>query len=88
MALPIVLEPVRSQAVAELGYLAEQNTLLVRFAGNRSVYAYFGVPPKHYAGLKSSNSIGRYLNDHILRRYPVARLTSGETGPAAETQAA
>jgi hypothetical protein len=79
MALPVVLEPVSSSAVAELGYLAEQRTLLVRFVGNESVYAYFGVSAQRYRALRSAASIGRYLNRHILRDYPVARLTGGHT---------
>lgn len=75
MALPTIMEPVQSRAVAELGYLAEQRTLLVRFVSNSSIYAYFGVSRQRYRALRSAASIGRYLNQHILRKYPVARLT-------------
>lgn len=78
MALPIVLQPVSSQMVSALGYLPEQQTLLIEFAGNKSVYAYFGVPYRHYEGLCKSPSIGRYMNQHILRRFPAARITEGQ----------
>ncbi len=86
MALPIVLQPVGSQMVAKLGYLPDQQTLIVEFAGNHSVYAYFGVPRKHYEALLRTGSIGRYMNQHILRKFPAARLTTGEKTSKAKPQ--
>lgn len=64
--------------VSALGYLPEQQTLIIEFAGNKSVYAYFGVPYRHYEGLCKTASIGRYMNRHILRRFPAARITEGQ----------
>lgn len=82
MALPITLKPVQSTMVSAVGYLREQQTLLLQFAGTKSVYAYFGVPESHYLAIRQSASVGRYINQHILRRYPAARLTEGEKAGA------
>ena len=83
MALPVLLEPVRSTMVNKLGYLSGQQTLFVEFH-NESVYAYFGVSPLHYGNLQRTNSVGRYLNKHILRKYPSARITAGASKQAKE----
>lgn len=83
MALPILLQPVNSTMVSALGYLPEQQTLFVEFATNKSVYAYFGVPRKLYDGLLRTPSIGRYMNRHVLRRFPAARLNAGQGAQAA-----
>ncbi len=75
MALPILLEPVRSTMVRQLGFLSGQKTLFIEFH-NHSVYAYFGVPTYHYQNLRRTRSVG------FRRR--VLRLGSGGQGSRVE----
>lgn len=87
MALPVVLQPVASQMLSEMGYLRAAETLFVRFRNNGAVYAYFKVEPTHWQRLRAVNSIGRYMQKHIFKRYPCARISEG-TKTAKEVGAA
>ena len=78
MALPIVMQPVNSQMLSEMGYLKAANTLFVKFRNNGAVYAYFGVPIVHWHRLRAVNSIGRYMQAHIFKKYSAARISEGE----------
>lgn len=84
MALPILLQPVQSQMLSEMGYLKSANTLFVKFRNNGAVYAYFGVLPEHWQRLRAVASIGRYMQRHIFRRHATARISEGRKATAAE----
>ena len=82
MALPIVLQQTNSTMLSEMGYLRAAQTLFVKFRNNGAVYAYFNVPSEHWHRLRAVNSIGRYMQANILKKYPVARISEGEKKPA------
>lgn len=86
MALPIVMQPVSSQMLSEMGYLRAANTLFVKFRNNGAVYAYFGVPGEHWQRIRAVNSVGRYMQRHIFKKYAAARISEGE-GSAQEKSA-
>ena len=78
MALPIVLQQVNSTMLSEMGYLRAAETLFVKFRNNGAVYAYFKVPSEHWHRLRAVNSVGRYMQQHIFKQYPAARISEGE----------
>lgn len=88
MPLPILLQKVSSQMLAEMGYLRSAETLFVKFRNNGAVYAYFKVPPVHWQRLRAVNSIGRYMREHIFKAYPVARISEGVVRDATVQDAA
>ncbi len=65
--------------LSEMGYLRSASTLFVKFRNNGAVYAYFGVPTEHWHRLRAVASIGRYMQRHIFKSYPAARISSGES---------
>lgn len=78
MALPILLRPVRSTMLSEMGYLRKAETLFVKFRNNGAVYAYFQVPPAHWHRLRETSSVGRYMQEHIFKQYPAVRVSEGD----------
>ena len=78
MALPIVMQPVASQMLSEMGYLRSAETLFVKFRNNGAVYAYFKVEPEHWQRLRAVVSVGRYMQRNIFKQYPSARISEGE----------
>ena len=78
MPLPIVLQKANSTMLSEMGYLRAAETLFVKFRNNGAVYAYFKVPPEHWHRLRATTSIGRYMQRHIFKAYPSARISEGE----------
>ena len=82
MALPIIMQPVASTMLSEMGYLRRAETLFVKFRNNGAVYAYFGVPPTHWHRLRAVTSIGRYMQRHIFKQYPAARISEGAAATA------
>ena len=64
--------------LSQMGYLRAANTLFVKFRDGGAVYAYFGVPNEHYAGLRACESITRYMQQHIFKNYAAARISEGE----------
>lgn len=83
MALPIIMQEVDSQMLSEMGYLRSAKTLFVKFRNNGAVYAYFGVPSEHWQRLRAVASVGRYMQRHVFKQYPAARISAGES-PAAQ----
>ena len=79
MALPIVLQSVNSNMLSEMGYLRSAETLFVKFRSNEAVYAYFKVPPVHWQRLRMVNSVGRYMQNNIFKKFPAARSSEGVT---------
>jgi hypothetical protein len=82
MALPILLQPVDSQMLSEMGYLKSAETLFVRFRNNGAVYAYLGVAPEHWHRLRATASIGRYLQRNVLGQHRAVRISAGDKKPA------
>ena len=78
MPLPIVMQKVNSAMLSEMGYLRAAETLFVKFRNNGAVYAYFKVPPEHWHRLRATASIGRYMQRHVFKTYPSARISEGE----------
>jgi len=65
----IDLFSVASSAVAAAGYDPHRRVMRVLYNTGR-VYEYHAVPPDIFWGLMSSESKGRFLNDHVLRVFP------------------
>jgi hypothetical protein len=61
------LTPVKSDAVTHVGHDGKDLTVLYR-GGRR--YVHRNVPEQRYKQLLASDSIGRFLNDHIRKQYP------------------
>jgi hypothetical protein len=55
-----------------VGYDVRTSTLEVEFASG-GVYDYEGVPPEEALQLLESESLGRYLAEHIRGAYPARR---------------
>lgn len=65
--------PVRSSNVAEVGYEQESLILEVVFHDG-SIYHYFDVPQTIFEQMIGSESVGRFLNEHIKGHYRYSRL--------------
>ncbi|NJC25560.1 KTSC domain-containing protein [Neolewinella antarctica] len=78
MALPVVLQKVKSTMLSEMGYLRSAETLFVRFRSNGALYAYFKVPAVHWQRMRAVNSVGRYVQKNIFKQYPAARISEGD----------
>jgi hypothetical protein len=65
---------VSSTSVEAIGYESETNTLGVRFQ-HGGEYHYFGVPEDVFEALKSSSSVGSYINEYIKKAgYPCSKV--------------
>ena len=64
---PMSRQPSTSSAIASIGF---QGTLEIEFRdGDGPVYRYFDVPWRVFDGLRSAESQGRYLHEHIRGKY-------------------
>jgi KTSC domain len=61
--------PVRSTAIAAVGYDPESRLMKITFMQGHT-YDFCGVPPHVYQGLMGATSMGKYYNDHIKDQYP------------------
>lgn len=67
-------QSVTSSSVAAIGYDPDANTLGVRFV-HGGEYHYYGVGPDVFEGLKSSSSVGTYLDQYVKKAgYAFARV--------------
>lgn len=66
-------KPVASRTVLSLGYMADDAILEVEFRDSR-VYQYYLVPPAVFAGLDRATSIGRYLNENVIGKFPFRHI--------------
>lgn len=55
-----------SSAINSIGYKAEQEVLEIEFAGG-TVYEYFDIPHEIYDEMMHAQSLGGYVNEHIVR---------------------
>jgi hypothetical protein len=61
-------QPVRSSAIAKIGYSKRRHILEIEFV-NGAVYRYLDVPPSVYRDLMSSESKARFYDSNIRRHY-------------------
>ena len=73
MATP-EMHPVASSNIASVGYDAENQMVYVAFL-NGTTYAYKGVPAHEFENLRSSPSVGSYLNRNFKNVYPYERAS-------------
>jgi len=66
----MLMQPVRSSAIAAVGYDATTRKLRIRFVGNVITYDFCNVPSHIYSGLLLATSKGRYYRTFIQGRYP------------------
>lgn len=69
----VVMEPVSSSNVAELGYDAANQIVYVGYL-NGSKYIYKGVSQYEYDSLLNAPSIGSYLHRNFKNVYPYERI--------------
>ena len=69
----IEMYPVSSSNVLEVGYDAQNETVLVRFWSN-ALYAYKNVPETIFNELRTAVSVVSYLNRNFKNRYPYERI--------------
>jgi hypothetical protein len=62
------MQAVASRNIAYVGYDQEKLLLLVQFRNGRT-YEYYNVPEEVYAHLMGSQSLGKYFENFIRRRY-------------------
>ncbi|MGO5427244.1 KTSC domain-containing protein [Fusobacterium mortiferum] len=62
----ITMHKVSSSNVHSVGYDEINKNLYVKFLNN-STYIYYNVPERHYNGLLSASSVGRYLDTYIKK---------------------
>jgi hypothetical protein len=63
------MNPVRSSALAEVGYDGHSHLLYIRFRHNPVTYTFVRVPQSVYDGLMSARSLGSFYNRHIRDIY-------------------
>ncbi|MFE6994851.1 KTSC domain-containing protein [Microbacterium sp. NPDC057659] len=66
-------QPVRSSAIASVGYDPGTAVLEVEFRSSDR-YRYYAVPPSVHRAFVEAPSVGRYFQEHIRDRYPVEQL--------------
>ncbi|WP_374727711.1 KTSC domain-containing protein [Herbaspirillum frisingense] len=63
------MQPVRSSAIASVGYEPATRELFIQFRSHPKIYCYPGVPPGVYAQFLNAPSMGRYFDLYIKDRY-------------------
>jgi hypothetical protein len=66
-------KPVKSGAIAEVGYDRATKTLEIAFP-SKAVWQYFDVPPEVYVEFGRSESLGRYFAMNIRANYKAERV--------------
>ena len=67
--------PLKSTNIVSVGYDSENSVLEVEFRSG-SVYQYFQVPEKIFAGLMSARSKGQYFDAYIKKgKYTYKKMT-------------
>jgi hypothetical protein len=69
----IEMYPVLSSNVAEVGYDSQNETVLVRFMNN-TLYIYKGVNEVIFEELRTTASVGSYINRNFKNVYPYERI--------------
>jgi hypothetical protein len=76
-------QPVRSTAIAKIGYSKRRHILEIEFA-NGAVYRYLDVPIGIYRDLMSAESKARFYDSNIKGRYPSVLIQVGPEGTSHE----
>ena len=74
---------VNSEMVHALGYDDEEQELEVIFMSG-GIYRYTGVPRHVYQEMMNSESIGRYMHEHIIQHYPYYEVSRRKRRKKAE----
>ena len=65
----VVMHPVESTKLAEMGYQPETQTLAIKFRnGKPAIYHYPLVHPQEYQALRAAESMGKHFGAHIQKR--------------------
>ena len=73
-------KPVKSGAIAEVGYSKDTRTLEVMFP-SKAVWRYFDFPPEKYVEFMRSESLGRYFACDIRACFKSERVHDGDCTP-------
>jgi hypothetical protein len=71
MGGPVERVPVRSKAIAQVGY--EDSTLEIEFTSG-GVYRYFDVPERVHEALMRAESHGQFFAEHVRGQFRYARV--------------
>lgn len=63
------MQPVRSTAIAAVGYDPATRDLAIRFTHQAKIYIYVGVPITVYTAFMNATSKGRFFDAFIKDRY-------------------
>ncbi|ONN64810.1 KTSC domain-containing protein [Herbaspirillum sp. VT-16-41] len=63
------MQPVRSTAIAAVGYDPATRDLAIRFTSQTKIYIYVGVPISVYTAFMNAASKGQYFDAFIKDRY-------------------
>lgn len=81
------MTPVKSSNIKGVAYDADKRDLSVWFhSGGGSYHVYHDVDPKHFDGIKSADSAGKYLNTH-LRGLKSTKMPAPEKADGENTSA-
>lgn len=69
MTIPVEKISVQSRILRSVGYDTGTKILEIEFQTGL-VYRYSGVPPKVYADLMHSESIGKYFSEKVRPKFP------------------
>lgn len=64
----VALKPVKSSNVESVGFDPYTKTLAVKFNSGKT-YHYHGVPAEVHDGLHKSESIGKFISQHVVRKF-------------------
>lgn len=70
LAAEIALLPVESSLIAQAGYNADAQTLVIQLVNSSDLYTYHGVPQSVYDGFLAAESKGSYFVQNIKGQYP------------------
>lgn len=70
----MIREPVRSSAIAEIGYDPDAQLLEVQFKSG-SVYRYAPVAEALYLRFRTARSLGRFFDEHIRDIVPFTQVS-------------
>ncbi len=65
--MSVNLQPVNSEAVQAVGY--DQGNLHVVYRSSPREYVYSGVPYATYEAMMASDSIGKFISQHIRKHF-------------------
>jgi hypothetical protein len=71
-------EPVKSRMLSAVAYNHDWQQLYLKF-GSGDVYCYRDVPVEKYQELVAADSKGKYVQNHIRKRYPHQRIHSASS---------